>query len=74
MISLKVRKIGGVNAVILPKEVLARLTDEEGDRLFLTEVPDGFRITPQDLEFERQMDAMRQAMTDWRPLIRQLAK
>ena len=74
MFTLKIRKIGGAKGVILPKEALARLKVGEGDRIFLTEASDGFRVTAHDPEFERQMKAMRQAMKDWRPLLRELAK
>lgn len=74
MFTLKIRKIGGAKGVILPKEALARLKVGEGDRIFLTEAPDGFRVTAHDPDLEQQMKAMRQAMKDWRPLLRQLAK
>lgn len=74
MFALKIRKIGGAKGVILPKEALARLRVGEGDRIFLTEAPDGFRVTAHNAELEQQMKAMRQAMKDWRPLLRVLAK
>jgi putative addiction module antidote len=74
MFALKVRKIGGAKGVILPKEALARLKVDEGDKLYLTEAPDGYRVTAQGPEFEEQMTAMRKAMKDWRPVLRQLAK
>ena len=46
MVDLKLRKIGNSYGVVLPKEVLGRLRLAEGDRLFLTETPDGgYRIT-----------------------------
>jgi antitoxin component of MazEF toxin-antitoxin module len=46
MVELKVRKFGNSLGVILPKEVLQRLTATEGDRLLLLESPDGtYRLT-----------------------------
>ncbi len=74
MFTLKIRKIGGAKGVILPKEALARLKLAEGDKLYLTEAPDGFRLTSQDPEFAEQMEVARQVMKDWRPVLRELSK
>ena len=52
---LKITKIGNSAGIILPKEVLARLRVEPGDQLYLTEAPDGVRLTAQDPDFEEQM-------------------
>lgn len=53
---------------------LAKLRVEEGDRLFLTETPDGYRITPYDPEFERQMALAETSMAPYRNTLRALAK
>ena len=45
-----------------------------GDNLFLTESPDGFRITPYDPEFEAQMSTARDIMKRDRSILRELAK
>ena len=75
MIDLKVRKVGNALGVILPKEVLGRLHLEEGDRLFLTEAPDGsYRITSFDPEFEQQMVLAQGIMGRYRNTLRELAK
>jgi putative addiction module antidote len=74
MYALKIRKIGGAKGVILPKEALARLKVEEGDKLYLTEAPDGFRLSRQDPEFAKQMETARQVMKDWHPVLRELSK
>lgn len=75
MLELKVRKIGNAYGVILPKEVLSRLHVEEGDRLFLTEAPEGnYRITPYNPEFEEQMGLARKIMRRYRNTLRELAK
>jgi len=56
MLDLKIRKVGNSLGVVLPKEVLNRLHLKDGDKVFLTESPDGtYRITPYDPEFEKQM-------------------
>ena len=74
MTALKLIQIGNSVGVILPKEVLARLKLEKGDTLYLTESPDGMRITPHDPVFETQMEAARDIMKSRRAVLRELAK
>jgi putative addiction module antidote len=74
MVKLKVTTIGSSVGVVLPKEVLARLKVAKGDSLFLTESPEGFRITPYDSEFEEDMTLARKVMRKRRNLLRELAK
>jgi putative addiction module antidote len=74
MLKLKVTKVGNSKALILNKEAVARLRVEEGDMLCLTEVPGGYRLTPDDPEFERRMASARKMAKKWRPLLRELAK
>jgi putative addiction module antidote len=74
MTKLKVTTIGSSAGIILPKEVLARLKISKGDTVFLTESPDGVRITPYDPEFEEQMGLARQFMRQRRNVLRELAK
>jgi putative addiction module antidote len=71
---LKLTKIGNSVGVVLPKESLARLGVEAGDLLYLTESPDGYRLTPYDPQFEKQMSAARQVMKKRRAALRELAK
>jgi putative addiction module antidote len=74
MTTLKVTKIGNSIGLVLPKEALARLNVTAGDTLFLTEAPDGFRLTPYDPEFEDQMATVRDVMKRDRAILRELAK
>lgn len=74
MIEMKVRKIGNSLGVVLPREAVARLKVREGERVFLTETPDGYRITPYDPEFARQMEAAEAGMARYRNTLRALAK
>ena len=74
MIEVKIRKVGNSLGAVLPREALARMRVEEGDRLFLTETPDGYRIIPYDPEFERQMVLAETAMARYRNTLRALAK
>jgi len=75
MLDLKVRKIGNASGVILPREILNRMHLKDGDKLYLTEAPDGsYRITPYDPEFEKQMALGKKAMSRFRNTLRELAK
>ncbi len=71
---LKITTIGSSAGIILPKEALALLKVAKGDSIFLTESPDGYRITPYDSEFEEDMALARQVMRKRRDLLRELAK
>lgn len=74
MHSLKLTRIGNSVGVVLPKEVLARLKLEKGDTVFLTESPDGVRLTLNDPAFEAEMEAAREIMKRRRAVLRELAK
>lgn len=74
MTKLKLTAIGNSAGVVLPKEVLARLKVEKGDSVYLTESPDGYRLTPYDPDFERQMDTARKVMKRRRAVLRELAR
>lgn len=74
MLALKLTQIGNSVGVVLPKEALARLKVEKGDTLYLTEAPDGLRLTPYNPEFETQMEAARKIMKEHRDVLRELAK
>ena len=71
---LKITPIGNSFGVILPKETLAKLKVTGGDAVFITETPDGFRITPYDPEFEAQMNTAKQVMKKRRNALRELAR
>jgi putative addiction module antidote len=74
MIKLKLTSVGNSAGVVLPKEALARLKLDKGDAVYLTESPDGYRLTPYNPEFETQMDAARKIMKRRRAPLRELAK
>ncbi len=72
--TLKLNRIGNSVGVILPKDVLAKLRVREGDVLYLTEAPDGYRISQYDPEFARQMEAAEKVMRRRRDALRELSK
>lgn len=75
MLSFKVTTVGASAGFILTKEAMARLKVHKGDTVYLTEAPDGgYRLTPYDPEFERQMALAEQIMHDDRDILRALAK
>ena len=74
MHALKLTQIGNSVGVILPKEVLARLKLEKGDTVYVTEMPDGFALTPLDPGFEQQLEIGREFMREYRDTFRALAK
>jgi len=74
MVALKLRKIGNSVGALIPQEALTALNVNEGDTLYLTKAPDGFRITPYDPEFEEQMKIARDIMKRDRNILRALAK
>lgn len=71
---LKITKIGNSAGVILPKEILAKLRVGLGDQLYLTEAPDGVRLTAQDPDFADQMERAERIMRRDRNVLRALAK
>jgi putative addiction module antidote len=74
MYALKLRSVGNSVGAILPREVLDRLHVTEGSTLYLTEAPDGVRLTPYSPEFEQQMAAAQKIMRNRRDALRELAK
>ncbi|HNB80289.1 MAG TPA: AbrB/MazE/SpoVT family DNA-binding domain-containing protein [Rhodocyclaceae bacterium] len=74
MHALKLTQIGNSVGVILPKEILARLKLEKGDTVFLTDSPEGLRITPYDPSIAEQIEAGRDFMREFRDTFHELAK
>ena len=73
MTSLKVTKVGNSMGIILPREDFSQMKVTAGDTIFLTQSPDGFRITPYDPEFEEQMAVASEVMKRDRAILRELA-
>ena len=75
MLSFKVTTVGASSGIILNKEAKMRLRVKKGDRLYLTEAPDGgYRLTPYNPEFVRQMALAEEIMHEDREVLRALAK
>jgi len=74
MTTLKLTKIGNSVGAVFPKEVLTRMRVDAGDVVYLTEAPDGVRVTPYDPDFGRQMAIAERVMKKRRAVLRELAK
>jgi putative addiction module antidote len=71
---IKLRKVGNSVAMIVPKQVRQKMGVKEGDAVYLTETPDGYRISPYDPEFSRQMELARKIQAKHRDALHELAK
>jgi putative addiction module antidote len=74
MYALKLTQIGNSVGFVLPKEAVARLKIEKGDTVFLTDAPDGYRLTPYDPVFDKQMAVAERIMKKRRNVLHALAK
>lgn len=74
MITLKARSVGNSIGFTLPREVVERLRIRNGDQLYLTESPDGYRLTAYNPNFARQMEKAESLMRRYKDALRQLAK
>ena len=74
MVRLTVRKVGNSLGVTLPAQAAHTLRVKEGDQLYLTETPGGFRITPYDPAFAETMEVAETFMSRYRNALRDLAK
>jgi putative addiction module antidote len=74
MVKLTVRKVGNSLGVTLPAQAAQALHVKEGDPLYLTEAPGGFRLTPYDPDFAETMEAAEDFMSRYKNALRDLAK
>ena len=74
MHTLKLTQIGNSVGAIFPEDLLAQMRLEKGDDFYVTETPDGLRITTHNPEFEEQMRLEREIMKERRAVLRELAK
>ena len=72
--ALKLRQVGNSLGVILPKEVVGQLNVREGDTLYLTQGPDGYRVVANDPNFGRAMELYREGANRYRNALKKLAE
>jgi putative addiction module antidote len=72
---LQIRKVGNSLGLILPRELLARLSLTEGDKLHVIDQPErGFQLTPYDPVHAKGMEIARKAFKTYANTFRELAK
>ena len=72
---LELKKIGNSTGLILPKELLARLGLEQGDELYLTELPDrSVVLSVYNPQHEKVMELGRELFREYRETFKALAK
>ena len=71
---LKIRKIGNSLGASIPKEILEQMNVGEGDSLYVTQTPDGIKLTPYDPEFESAMKTAKNITNRYRNALKELAK
>lgn len=71
---LKLVKMGNSTAVVVPREMLARLRVSQGDSIYLSEAPDGYRLTATNPDFEKKMALAETIMREDRDILRVLAQ
>jgi len=72
--AVKITTIGNSVGIVLPKEILSHLHVEKGDTLYLTEAPDGVRISPYDATLAKKLDAFENVMRENRDVLKKLAE
>ena len=71
---VKVTTVGSSVGIVLPKDVLAKLRVDKGDSLYITETPDGVRLTAYQPDFAPKMEVAERVMRKHRDVLRKLAK
>lgn len=72
---LQLKRIGNSVGLILPKELLARLGLEQGDDLFLTELPDrAVKLSAYNPHHDQVMEIGRELFKEYRETFKALAK
>jgi len=74
MTEVKVTTVGNSTGVVLSKELLAKLRVQKGDKLFVTETPNGIELSSYNPEFAAQMEMGEEIMRENRDVLRKLAE
>ena len=67
-------KIGDADGIILPRSVLDRLNVVSGDSVYVTDVPDGVKISTRDANFDEVMKHAERVMRENDSALRRLAE
>lgn len=72
--AIKLSKLGGSVALVLPKAMLDRLHLAAGDEVHVIETHEGLLLTPFDLDFEDAMAVHERGARKFRNALRQLER
>ncbi len=72
--SVKITTVGSSAGIVLPREILAKLRVEKGDRLYVTETASGIHLTPYRADFTAKIEAAKRVMRKNREALRKLAE
>lgn len=67
-------KIGDADGIVLPRSVLDRLNVVSGDSVYVTDVPDGVKISTRDANFDEVMKHAERVMRENDNALRRLAE
>lgn len=70
----KIRKVGNSLGVILPKQIIENLHLKTGDKLRIEQKGSNLELHPVDPEFEDWAEAYRQLNSDYKDVLKALAK
>ncbi|MGM0460318.1 MAG: AbrB/MazE/SpoVT family DNA-binding domain-containing protein [Bacteroidota bacterium] len=70
----KIRKVGNSLGVILPKQLVDELHLKTGDKVSIERKGSNLEIRPVDPEFEDWAEAYREVNTDYKEVLKELAK
>lgn len=72
---LQIKKIGNSVGLILPKELLARLKLQEGDKLYVVEQTErGIKLSPYNPKHAKAMEFARRSFREYADTYKALAK
>lgn len=70
----KIRKVGNSLGVILPKQLIDELHLKAGDKVSIERIGSTLELRPVDPEFEEWAEAYNQLNTDYKDVLKALAK
>jgi putative addiction module antidote len=74
MTTVKLTTIGNSVGIILPKDLLTKLSLAKGDTLFVSDTPEGIHLSPYDPKMAKTMEAFERVSRRYRDALRELAK
>ena len=71
---LEVKKIGNSLGVIITQRAAEKLRVQEGDKLYLLDMPEGAVLTPYDPDLQKALDHTEETIRAYRDDLKELAK